>query len=200
MTITAIKQQVKRKDRYSIYVDGKYAFSLGEGALLEQKVVRGLEISNGQLKEFKKLSVDDKAYGNALRYVAMRSRSEWELATYLRRKKVEEPTAEKILNRLRDSGLINDHAFARTWVENRRLLKPTSRRRLIQELQQKRISKDIIASTLEEDTTDEREALLQLITKKRSQTKYRDDKVKLMQYLARQGFSYEDIKNAVSEN
>ena len=44
------------------------------------------------------------------------------------------------------------------------------------------------------DETDELVLLRQLVAKKRQQTKYRDDNLKLMQYLARQGFNYSDIK------
>jgi regulatory protein len=86
MKITNIKQQEKRKDRYSFFVDGKYAFSLSESALLEQKLAGGQEIGAAQLKNFKRLSVDDKAYGNALRWAAMRSRkSKSQLPSTLRK-------------------------------------------------------------------------------------------------------------------
>jgi regulatory protein len=200
MKITAIKPQVKRKDRYSIYVDGKYSFSLSETALLEQGVVSGQELSAAELKDFKKLSVDDKAYGNTLRYVALRSRSQWELRDYLHRKQVEEPTAEKILNKLRELGFVDDTAFASRWVENRRLLKPISTRRLVQELKQKRVSETIIKAVIDNDETDEVEALRQLVEKKRGLSKYRDNQLKLMQYLARQGFSYDDIKTVLADD
>jgi regulatory protein len=200
MKITAIKPQVKRKDRYSIFVDDKYAFSLSEAALLEQRVASGQELDAQQLKDFKRLSVDDKAYNNSLRYVAMRVRSTWELTEYLRRKQVEEPTAEKILNKLRKLGFVDDSVFARTWVENRRLLKPVSKRRLIQELKQKRVSETVIKSVLDADEADEQTVLKELVAKKRSQAKYRDDPLKLMQYLARQGFGYDDIKSALAED
>ena len=96
LKITAIKQQTKRKDRYSIFVDGKYAFSLSESALLEQRLASGQELDKARLREFKKLSADDKAYGNTLRWVAMRTRSEGELRQYFRRKQIEEPAAEQI--------------------------------------------------------------------------------------------------------
>lgn len=197
MKITAIKQQEKRKDRYSIFVDDKYAFSLSETGLLEQKLANGQELDKARLKEFKQLSLDDKVYNNTLRYAAMRLRSEWELKDYLRRKAVEEPVAETILNKLSDIGLMNDEAFARAWVENRRLLKPTSKRRLIQELKQKRVSEDVITSVLQGDDTSERSVLQELINKKRKQAKYAQDELKLMQYLARQGFNYDDIKAAL---
>jgi regulatory protein len=196
MKITSIKQQVKRADRYSVYVDGVYAFSLGEGALLEQQLASGQELDASRLKELKAASGADKAYGNALRYVAMRPRSEWELGTYLRRKEVDEPVAAHIMSRLKAVGLLDDLAFARAWVANRRLLKSVSIRRLRQELQQKRVPELVVDEALAEDETDERDALRQLVDKKRA--RYPDSQ-KLMQYLARQGFGYDDIKHVLSE-
>lgn len=197
MKITAIKQQVKRQDRYSIFVDGKYAFSLSEVGLLEHKLASGQEIDAGQLKALKKAAGVDKAYGNALRYVVMRPRSEWELADYFRRKGIDEDAATQISVRLRGFGLLDDLAFARAWLANRRLLKSTSKRRLRLELKQKRVADEIIDQVLAEDTTDERQTLRDLIAKK--QARYPDQQ-KLMQYLARQGFSFDDIKAAMAED
>lgn len=196
MTITAIKQQVKRQDRYSIYVDGKYAFSLSEGGLIESRLASGQEIDASRLSELKQAAGLDKAYGNALRYVAMRPRSEWELHDYFRRKQVDETAAGEIVQRLRDLDLLNDLAFARAWVANRRLLKQTSKRRLMLELKQKHVPEDIIRQTLEEDETDERDQLKALIAKKRGRY---PDRQKLMQYLARQGFRFDDIKSALQD-
>jgi len=197
MNITAIKQQERLKGRYSIFVDGKYAFSLSADALLDEKLHNGQELDEQQLKTFKKLSQDDKAYGLALAYVARRIRSEWELRDYFRRKGYEPELADQLITRLDKLGFVNDERFAEAWVSNRRLLKPVSKRRLTQELRQKRIADDIIEKTLAEDETDERQVLRDLIARKRRQTKYQDD-LKLMQYLARQGFSYDDIKTSLN--
>jgi regulatory protein len=196
MNITAIKQQVKRRDRYSIFVDGAYACSLSESGLLEQGLAVGQELDKTKLKELKAASGADKAYGNALRYVAMRPRSEWELATYLQRKEVDEPVAEQIIRRLKNSGLLDDVAFAQAWVANRRLLRNTSKRRLQLELKQKRVPEYIIDQALQEEAGDERENLRQVAAKKRARY---PDQTKLMQYLARQGFSYDDIKSVLAE-
>lgn len=194
MKITSIKQQVKRPDRYSIYVDGKFAFGLSEQALFESKLSSGTEIDIEKLAALKALSSTDKAYGNALRYVAMRPRSIWEMQTYLRRKEVDEPVADDIIQRLQSYGLLDDQKFAEAWVSNRRLLKATSKRRLRQELQQKRVSSSAIDRVLQDDAADERTVLAELVAKK--QARY-PDKNKFMQYLARQGFSYDDIKSVL---
>ena len=197
MVITAIKQQVKRAGRYSVYVDGKFAFGISEGALLDLGLASGQHIDDTQFAKLKKDAGLDKAYGNALRYVAMRPRSHGELHDYFRRKGIDEAASEHIVKRLTDLNLLNDEAFARSWVASRRLLKTTSKRRLILELKQKRVSEEVIDKVLQEDITDERESIKKLIEKKRS--RYPDNQ-KLISYLARQGFSYSDIKSALNES
>ena len=115
---------------------------------------------------------------------------------YLKRKKYDPTVSGYVLDRLKQRGYVDDMDFARRWVENRRLLKATSKRRLMQELRQKRVADEIIHSVLEADETDEQQVLRDLIERKR--TKYQDD-LKLMQYLVRQGYNYADIKSTLSE-
>jgi regulatory protein len=197
--ITNIKQQVKRTDRYSVFVDDKYAFSLSETALLESKIASGDQLTAGQVQDFKKLSEDDKLYSQTLRYIALRPRSKWEIEFYLQRKKAEPDQTESILNKLSVIGLIDDEKFAKAFVSDRRLLKPSSRRKLILELRKKRIADDIIQTAISDESSDEHTALLEVIARKRRQTKYQDDE-KLMQYLARQGFNYSDIKAVLNDS
>lgn len=198
MKITKIVQQVKRADRYSIFVDEKYSFSLSESALLESKLHSGQELSKEQVGEYKKLSADDKLYNQTLRYVAMRPRTRWEIETYLDRKKASPALADQILNKLSIIELINDEKFARAFIADRKLLRPSSRRKLIMELRKKHVDNDVIESALAEDTPDEQATLRDVIARKRKQAKYQDD-LKLMQYLARQGFNYNDIKSALHQ-
>ncbi len=198
MKITSIKQQAKRTDRYSIFIEGKYVFSLSESALLESKLASGQELTKEQVNDYKKISADDKLYNQTLRYVAMRPRSRWEIEFYLEyRKKASPALANEILNKLSDIGLIDDEKLAKAIVNDRRLLRPASRRKMISELRKKRIADDIIEQALGNDSAQEQSALQAVIASKRRQTKYQDDQ-KLMQYLARQGFSYDDIKNALA--
>jgi regulatory protein len=201
MKITKIVQQEKQKDRYSVFVDGKYSFSLSQGALLESKLANGQELDKDALKQWKQISADDKVYSQSLRYAAMRLRSAWEMEQYLHRKNASPALAEKILNKLSNIELLNDEAFARAWVANRRLLRPTSKRKLQQELRAKRVADEVIEAVLnEEATSDDLAALREIIAKKRNLPKYKADPLKLMNYLARQGFSYGDIKDILGSS
>lgn len=198
MKITAIKQQVKRADRCSVYVDGKYVCSFSEGELLRLGLRAGQELTASQLKKLKDDSALDKAYRRAIDLISRRPRSEWELRDYLKRKEYSPATIERIISRLTLSGLIDDKEFARRWVENRRLLKSTSKRRLRQELRQKRVADDVIDQVLAEDETDERVLLRELVQRKRRQSSYKDE-LKLMRFLSQRGFDYDDIKSALQE-
>ena len=196
MRITSIRLQVKRQGRYSVFVDGKFAFSLSEAALLDSKLASGSELGQKELAEYKKLSADDKLYQQTLRWVAMRSRSHWEVESYLERKNASPTLNKLILSKLRNIGLIDDNKLATTYVSDRYLLRPASRRKIIAELRKKHLPEKDIKAAFKDDEGQEQAALLQVIANKRRQAKYRDN-LKLMQYLARQGFNYDDIKQAL---
>lgn len=196
MKISAIKQQVKRADRYSIYIDEKYVCSFSESELLNLGLRIGQELSPEGLEKLKDDALRDKAYYRSLDLVSRRMRSEWEIRDYLKRKEYEPEIIAATIERLVERGYVDDERFAQRWIENRRLLKPTSNRRLRQELQQKRVAGGIIDSLFEADETDERDALRQLVERK--QGRY-PDRLKFMQYLARQGYNYDDIKAVLDE-
>ena len=199
MKVTAIRQQVKRAGRYSIYVDGEYSFSLSEGALLDSKINVGQELTDKEVSEYKQLSADDKTYNQTLRYIAMRPRTKWEIEQYLLKKNASPPLVETILNKLSIVGLIDDKKYAQAFVNDRRLLRPASRRKLVNDLRKKHVPANVIEEVVGNETEDEHAALRHIIEKKRQQGKYQDD-LKLMQYLARQGFNYGDIKDAMNDD
>lgn len=196
--VTDIKQQVKRQDRYSIFIDGKYSFSLSENELMQSGIRLNKEYTSTELEQLKQTAVLDKAYMRSLDMLSRRARSEWELRDYLRRKDYESEIIDQIITRLKKSQYIDDYIFAKAWVDNRRLLKATSKRKLSQELKQKRVEQSVIDGVLAEDGTDELAVIRELIVKKRSQSRYQDDQ-KLIAYLLRQGFSYGDVKEAMKQ-
>jgi regulatory protein len=199
MKITAIIKQIGRDDRYSIFVDGEYIFSLSGSALLDSKLIRNQELSKEELKVFQQKSADDKLYNQTLSFVALRPRTKAEVEDYLKKKHSPAPLVEQITNKLYAIGLLDDAKYAQSFVNDRRLLRPTSRRKMIVDLRKKNVSKDVAEEIVGSSKEDELAALLALIARKRRQPAYRDN-LKLMQYLSRQGFRYEDIKTALRQS
>jgi regulatory protein len=196
MRITAIKAQIRNTERVSIYIDGKYSFSLTQTQLLEEKLHSGKEIDEQQLAKLKYASDWGKTLERVMNYIMIRPRSIREVRDYLWRKETVPELAESVLQRLLGRGYLNDAAFAKSWVRSRQLTKPVSKRRLVAELRQKGLAQDLIETAFVDESYDETIALQEIIVKKRKQARYQDEQ-KLMAYLARQGFSYDVIKGAI---
>lgn len=214
MKITSISVQAKNKDRVNISVDGKYRFSLDIFQVGELGIKVGKEYSDEELSAFETESQFGNLYGRALEYTLMRPHSAKEIRDHLWRKTrdtkrrnqktgeivtkegVNQAIADRVYARLLEKGYIDDEKFTRFWVENRNQVKGTSLRKLTAELRAKGVEQSIIANALENSERSDQDELRKIIAKKRR--KYDDEK--LMQYLARQGFRYDDIKQALASD
>ncbi|MBR2709912.1 RecX family transcriptional regulator [Candidatus Saccharibacteria bacterium] len=224
--ITDIRQAVKNENRVNIFINDKYSFSLDIAQVIELKLKIGQTVSEEQLAEYKKASEYGKAYQRALEWVLMRPRSVQELHDYLKRSKYKATMKERqrewrgvrednstdkrithkprglepqydfsglICERLIERGYVDDRKFAEYYVENRFVKKGVSRRRLEMELRGKGIEQGIISDVL--GARSDTEEIQKIIRKKRG--KYDDEK--LINYLVRQGFSYQLAQSQVRD-
>ena len=211
MKITSVSAQVRNPDRVNVSVDGKFRFSLDIFQLTELGVKVGKEFSEEELTALEGESSYGKLYTKALEYSMLRPHSSREMRDYLWRKTratkyksrtgelkeragVAQEITERVYDRLVEKGYIDDEKFARWWVENRNLRKGTSQRKLQAELAAKGVPRSVVSVVLTETTRNDGDELQKMIEKKRA--KYPDEQ-KLIAYLARQGFSYDDIKMAL---
>jgi regulatory protein len=194
MRITAIKQQVKNPERASIFVDGKYSFSLSLSELVAEKLKKGIELSTPDEKRFKKLSEDGKLRARALEWIMSRPRSEREFKNYMFRKKADAELTNRLLDEFVERNYINEQRFA-AWLSDVRRRRGKSDRAIRSELLSKGIDREIIDTVIGEGN--ELERLQELVIKKAKLPRYKADPQKFMQYLARQGFNYDDIKEVL---
>ena len=199
--ITDLKQGVRNPDRVNVYVDGKFLFSLDVSQVVDLGVKVGLEISENELIELKRASEFGKLYQRALEWVLVRPRSVRETSDYLYKKifekKLDKNYIDRIIDRLKAKKYLDDFRFAEYYVENRFSRKGVSTKRLKMELLKKGVSKEIIEEVLAGSERNDEEELKKIILKKRS--KYPDDD-KLIQYLCRQGFPYDLVRELVQSS
>jgi regulatory protein len=196
MKISSIKQQIKNPERASIFVDGKYTFSLSLNDLVSEKLKIGQEINETDLKRLNKLSVDGKLKARALEWVMNRPRSMREFRDYMFRKKADPELVDNLMAELIERKYLNEARFA-DWLSDVRRRRGKSDRAIRAELAGKGVDREIANDAAGKG--DEHERLKQLYIKKAELTRYKADPQKLMQYLARQGFSYDDIKSVKAE-
>lgn len=211
MKVTGISSQVHNPDRVNVSIDGKYRFSLDISQITALGVKIGREVSEKEVIELETESQFGKLYSRALEYCLMRPHSVREVRDYLQRKTIatkykskngelkERPgyspaLVPRVLEKLQHKRHVDDERFARWWLENRNVKKGTSLRKLKAELRSKGVESDTIERLLAEDIRDDAIELQKLIAKKRA--RYPDDQ-KLIQYLLRQGFHYDDVRSVV---
>lgn len=213
MKITNLSSQIRNPDRINVSIDGKYRFSLDISQITELGVKVGREVSEEELAILETESLFGKLYSLALNYSFSRPHSVRELRDYLHRKtlttKIRTKKGEvrerdsyspalttRVLEKLQHKGYVDDEKFARWWVENRNQTKGTSLRKLSAELRAKGVNGEIINDVLASSERNDGNELAKIIAKKRA--KYPDEQ-KLIAYLARQGFRYDDIQAALNE-
>lgn len=215
MKITGLTSQQKDPNRINVMVDGKYRFSLDISQVVLLGVKVGRECSEAELAEIEGESQFGKLYARALEYCLMRPHSAREVRDYLWRKTretkyksrktgeiksregVAPELADRVFEKLVEKSYVDDEKFTRFWVENRNLTKGVSRRKLEAELRSKGVPQEIIAQQLASTDRSDDEELRKVVAKK--QGKY-PDRQKFLQYLARQGFSYDDITRVLSDD
>lgn len=210
MIITALTAQQKDKNRVNVMVDGVYRFSLDIFQVGELGIKVGKEYSEEELQALEVESSFGKVYARALEYCMMRPHSAKEVRDYLYRKTRERRTktgemrpgvsaevTTRVFDRLVEKGYVNDESFARYWVENRSQTKGVSRRKLQLELRAKGVEGGVIDRQLAESLRSDDDEIQKVIAKKQ---RLYPDRQKFMQYLMRQGFSYDSITRAFSHD
>lgn len=215
MKITNLSTQQRDPNRINVFVDDKYRFSLDVSQVVSLGVKIGREYDEQELAELEQESQFGKLYGRALEYCLMRPHSAREVRDYLWRKTratryrskktgelkerpgVSQALVDRVYERLVEKAYIDDEKFTRYWVENRNQTKGMSRRKLEAELRAKGVANDIIERNLRDSLRNDTDELQKIIAKKRR--RYPDEQ-KFMQYLACQGFSFDDIKTALRED
>lgn len=210
MKITSLKTQVRDKSRINVSIDGKYRLSLDILQIAQMGLRTGQEITEAELEKLEEESQYGKLYTRSLEYVLVRPRSQREMRDYLYKKTrdtrmqngaikkgVTVQLTERVFDRLQEKGYLDDEKFARFWVENRNVRKGSSVRKLKSELMTKGVASEIIETVVAGSDRSDEEEIKKIILKKASRY---DDPQKLIAYLARQGFRYDDIKTALDES
>ncbi|MEJ2013164.1 MAG: RecX family transcriptional regulator [Anaerolineales bacterium] len=195
--ITALKPQ-KSKQRVNVFIDHAYRFSLDRGVAARLKA--GQSLTEEEISQLSRKDEEQRAYLRAVRYLSRRPHAEQEIRNKLSRNGFAEPVLSRTLERLREAELVDDVAFARTWVENRLTFRPRSARALRIELKRKGVPSEAIEQAL--DGFEEEQAAVLAAEKGVRKYRHLSDEVarkRLMAYLVRRGFNYSVVKQALKQ-
>lgn len=205
MKITDIEQQKHNSERYSIYIDNKFAFGLEAIDVLNFRLKAGDEISPDKYNIITQQGIYAKARDKAIKLLGFKARTEAEIIRRLKDEEYSDEIIEKVTSFLKQYGYIDDESYARAFIKEKFTLKGYSAKRLSYELKLKGIGSDIITSAVrelkDENVLDEKNMAVELLRKKLKGETNTDDKQRkrLYGFLARRGYSCSDIKYAFNK-
>ena len=197
--VTLLERQKKNPERVNVYLDDEFAFGLNIMDAMQLK--KGQELDEATIAELQHKDSIVKAIDVAANLLSYRPRSKHEIRQKLGKKGYEEFVIETAIERMVTMGYLDDHAFARFWIENRDNFKPMSPRALRYELRQKGVEDNVLDSLLDE-IVDVHESAYRAIEKRkwRFKGKTRQEfKHKLSGTLQRRGFYYGVISDVIQQ-
>lgn len=204
MKISEIKNQKRNRNRVSIYIDGRYAFSLGSDTFMRSDIHVGDEIEEKQIERLVKKDEFSRARDYAYTLISYRDRSEYEIRQRLLEKGFHQEVVREVFDSLKAQRLIDDKSFAGRWVENVLTSKPMGKMRVAYELKKKRIREEIILEACDERFTPGTELRLarRAAEKRMNSLKGYPSDIKrrrLFRYLKNRGFDFEIIGEIMKE-
>jgi len=197
--ITAIKAgKNPRIRRSSIFLDGKFTFSLDNEVIIKEHLKVGQQLSSREIEMLIKTGQFQSCLNAAFRFLSFRPRSEIETRRRLQRRGFADDDIDKVVSKLKQLNLLDDNVFAEFWKQNRLDFRPRSQSMVKAELRRKGVESEVIREVTE-DIDDKENAYRVAISKAHnlSAADYQIFRRKLGGYLQRRGFNYGVIKATV---
>ncbi|MFP3853581.1 MAG: regulatory protein RecX [Anaerolineales bacterium] len=179
-----------------MFLDGEFVFGLPK--LLAAQLEIGRYLTAAEIEALQQEGAVEAARQRALGLIARRPRSEKELRQYFDRREVPTVIQDVVIERLAEAELVDDFAFAESWVENRTEFRPRGEMALKAELRQKGVSRMAIEDALV--GFDEEAAALKAGEKALSRYRdleWEDFRQRVGAYLGRRGFRFDIISSVV---
>ncbi len=200
--ITRIEPQKRNRARRSIWLDGSYSFSLSQGALLQAGLRVGDEVSDVEVERLVSLDQREKAREIAFRYLSYRPRTVKEVTDKLKGKGMPAETIAAVIEDLKGLKLLDDRAFARSWIAERLAHRPGGKRLLHRELRQKGVDVELIEEAIDGLYPQELEVARELLRKRIARFRGLEPqklKARVWGLLLRRGFSSQTAQECMEE-
>lgn len=197
MVVTNIESITKTK--YRVYIDDEFAFVLYKGELFKYQIRKEEGISEEIIARIKNEVLVKRAKLRAMHLLNAMPRTEQQLREKLTQNEYPEDVIEAAVSYVKSFGYINDEAYIRNFIISRKNSK--SKREIVMLLGQKGLRGELVDNIVEEMYAEESElsTIKEIMRKKRWNPSEMEEKEKqkMLAYLMRKGFSYEEIRRAL---
>jgi regulatory protein len=206
--ITKIENQKKRPARKNIYADGKFVAGVSAETLLKLALRTGDDIGPEQLKAIQAAETIQSARNTALRFLSTRPRTEREMRSKLRDKEFSDEEISRVIQDLRQTGLLNDREFTRMYIRNARALRPAGAPVLRRKLALLGVDRALVDEIIAEEltTTDQAQSAHDLaahfVARAKATRKSEPPeklRARLTGFLGRRGFRWETVRDVMND-
>ena len=195
--VAAIERQPRRQ-RLSLHLSDGSVLSLTPDIVARFRLATGQSLTGERITTISGEQAREDAMATALRLIAFRPRSEKEMRQALARRAVTSGLQDDVIARLRELALLNDSAYAASFVESRDSSSPRSRRLLAQELRLKGVARDLASESVAAiDDIDAAYRAGQRRARSMSRLEYKDFERRLGGFLLRRGFGFDVVRQVV---
>lgn len=199
MKITQVSPQKNNSQRVSVFVDGKYSFSLDAADAALRGIRIGKELSQGDIHNLLMESEFTKARDSALNVLAAKSITAKLLCDKLSQKGYDKAVISEVINELTDLGYIDDEAYANMYLEYC-LEKLWGKNKIRFEMKKRGLSDELIENAINSvNASNEISSMSDLILSKYGSDNLTDIKTKarITRYFASRGFEFSKIDAAI---
>lgn len=200
--ITKITRQKRHQDRYNIYLDEEYAFSVDESVLIQHQLTKGKVVADFEMDDMVYEDEVRKAFSAALNYLSFRMRSEQEVKKKLLDSGYGESVALEAIKKLHDYNYLNDEAFSKALLSTEKNSSKKGPNAIRQSLKQKGIDEDtrqqVLDTYTEEDQLEVAMALAEKTLRSAQKLTPSQQKKKIQDLLARKGYPFHIGKTVIS--
>lgn len=201
--ISKITQGKKNPERYNIFFEDKYAFSVDEAVLVRHQLTKGKELDQWTIEEINFEDEVRKAYNKALYYLGFRMRSEGEVRQKLKEKEYGDAVIDEAIKKLYTHNFLDDQQFSEALMRTQINSGKKGPRAIQQDMQKrgidKQMQKDVLDSYSEEEQLEIAKSLAEKIAIKEKMKTPSQIHQKISDTLLRKGYNYSLIKLAIEE-
>ena len=199
--ITKISQQARDKERFNIFLDDVYAFSVHESSIIQFGLTKGMVLDQWEREDLMYAEDIQRAFNRALHFLGFRMRSEYEVKQKLLEAEFTEAVIQEVIIKLKKSGFLDDEQFSEALLRSQKNSSEKGPNAIKQEMNKKGIDPSIQEAVLDEYDPEEQlqtaTRLAEKAARKHTTIPPAQLKQRIQSALQRKGFSFDIIKEAI---
>lgn len=201
--ISKISRQKNNQQRYNIYINDEYSFSVDESTLIKFGLTKGKVLDQFEIDEINYEDEIAKAFNAGLYYLSFQMRSEHEVKKKLLDKGYGESVVLEAIQKLSKLGFLNDETYSKALLESKKRFQKKGPYAIKEDLRKKGIDKSLQDKVLGTFSYDEQKQLATQLAEKtvklNSKKTPTQIKQKIQETLLRKGYSFSIVEDVLSD-